>query len=95
MSLILRPGQEPPPLIPFCQRCDMPVERYQMDLVRGGGDHIGIHAHCCGQTSSTRITVVAYLELIRTPGAKLYVIVKKGSQAGIRTRKPTDRRVSH
>lgn len=94
-GLILIPGAAPPPLIPFCQRCDMPVERYCMDLVGKDASHIGIHAHCCGQTSSTRISLQAYLELIHTPRAKLFVIVKKGSQAGIRTRKPTLRSVSH
>jgi hypothetical protein len=95
VSLILIPGQAPPPLIPYCQRCDMPVERYCMDLVGKEGSHIGIHAQCCGQTSSTRIALAAYLELMNTPGAKLVVIVRKGSWAGIRTRKPTLRSVSH
>lgn len=95
MSLILIPGAPPPPLVPYCQLCDMPVERYQMDLIRGSGDHIGIHAQCCGVTSSMRIGIVAYRELIATPKAKLFVIVRKGSLAGIRTRKPTLRSISH
>lgn len=95
MSLILIPGAPPPPLTPYCQRCDMPVERFCMDLVGKDASHIGIHASCCGQSSSTRISLTAYRELVATPGAKLFVIVRKGSQAGIRTRKPTLRSVSH
>jgi hypothetical protein len=95
VSIILQPGAPPPMLTPYCQRCDMPVERFCMDLVGSSASHIGIHAHCCGQTSSTRIALSAYLELMGTPGAKLYVIVRKGSQAGIRSRKPTLRSISH
>lgn len=95
MSLILIPGQSPPLLTPYCQRCDMPVERYRMDVVGSDGSKIGIHASCCGYHSSTRIGVSAYLEIMNSPGAKLYVIVRKGSQAGIRNRKTALRSISH
>jgi hypothetical protein len=95
VSLILIPGQSPPLLTPYCQRCDMPVERYRMDVVGADASHIGIHATCCGYSSSTRIGLSVYLEIMNTPGAKLYVIVKKGNQAGIRSRKPTLRSISH
>lgn len=84
MSLILISGAPPPPLVPYCQRCDMPVERYRMDLIQST-DHIGIHAACCGQESSTRITLAVYLEMVAT-GKKLYCIVRKGSRAGLRGR---------
>lgn len=91
MSLIIRPGAPPPPITPYCQRCDQPVERYQLDLVKGGlEDVVGIHAQCCGCTSSTRIKMSVVLQLMRDQGAKLYVIVKKGSTAQVRERKRSD-----
>lgn len=88
MSLILQPGSAPPMLTPYCARCDQPVERYCMDIVKAGlEDMIGIHAQCCGYTSSTRVKLTAYLRLLKEPGAKLYVIVRKGGTPGIRERK--------
>ena len=92
-DLILKPGDIPPTITPYCQRCDMPVERYCMDLA-DGTQRIGIHASCCGQTSSTRIDFSVYRRLM-AEGGKLYVIVRKGSQAGIRSRKLSLRSISH
>jgi hypothetical protein len=91
--LILMPGQDPPEMWVYCQRCDMPVESLRFDVL-DGTDRIGIHAGCCGQESSTRITLPTYLEMLAT-GRKLYVIVKKGSQAGLRGRSRHLRSVSH
>lgn len=85
MGLLLKPGSDPPIVTPYCQRCDMPVEEYCMDVVREGfEDRIGIHAKCCGYESSTRIALSVYLRLMREPYSKLYVIVRKGGQAGVR-----------
>ena len=91
MSSILLPGTAPDDLVPWCARCDMPVERYQLDLVNESGD-IGVHASCCGQTSATRVPLSMYLQMKAT-GARLYVIVRKGSQAGLRMRARQNLRV--
>lgn len=85
MSLILKPGDDPPTITPYCAICQLPVERYTLDVVTSPY-HIGVHAHCCDRTSSTRIATSVYLEMMAT-GQKLYVIVKKGSTAGLRGRK--------
>lgn len=85
MSLILKPGEYPPEMWCYCERCDQPVERMQFDLT-DGGDHIGIHSQCCGYTSSTRISSAVYLRMMAT-GEKLYTIVKKGSTAGLKAMK--------
>lgn len=92
MSLILRPGDDPPMLTPYCQICTMPVERFRLDVITSP-HHIGIHANCCSRESSTRITTQVFLEMMAT-GQKLYVIVKKGSSAGLRGRAPTLRSIS-
>jgi hypothetical protein len=92
-GLILLPGQDPPEMWVYCARCDMPVEELRFDVL-DGTDRIGIHASCCGQQSSTRINLSTYLQMKAT-GAKLYVIVRKGSQAGLRGRKRTLRSISH
>jgi len=84
MSLILKPGDDPPSLVPYCQRCSMPVESFRFDVVTSP-HHIGIHSACCGYESSTRITTQVYLEMMST-GQKLYTIVKKGNVAGLRAR---------
>ena len=94
MSLILKPGDAPPDIIPFCQRCDQPAERFNMDLIGGNADTIGINASCCGYTSSTRIGLSTYLQM-RATGAKLYVLVRKGSSAGLRNQKTKLRSISH
>lgn len=93
MSLILKPGDTPPDIVPYCQRCDMPCEHISIEMVNGA-QQVGINSSCCGQTSSTRIGLSVYLEM-RATGAKLYTIVKKGSQAGLRGRKPHLRSLAH
>jgi hypothetical protein len=90
--VILVPGGPIPTIIPFCQRCDMPVERLRFDVITSPY-HLGIHAACCGYESSTRITNEEVMRLLRTR-EKLYVIVRRGSDQGIRGRRPTLRSVS-
>lgn len=84
-DLILRPGDHPPEITPYCQRCDMPVERMWIQALESQ-HYVVVHAQCCGQQSSTRVGVQTYLQM-RATGAKLYVIVRKGSQAGLRNQK--------
>lgn len=80
-------------ITPYCQRCDMPVERFRLDVLKDS-EHIGIHSACCGQESSTRITKAVYLEMLAT-GKKLYTIVRKGSEAGLRGRARHLRSINH
>lgn len=86
MSVILRPGDAPPDITPYCGICDQPCERMQMDML-AGTDVIGLHSHCCDHTSSFRVPLWMYLEMQQPPYPKLYTIVRKGSQAGLRGRK--------
>jgi len=86
------PGGPIPAIIPFCQRCDMPVERLRFDVVTSSYS-LGIHAACCGYESSTRISAEEVMRLLRTK-EKLYVIVRRGSDQGIRGRRATLRSIS-
>jgi hypothetical protein len=80
---VLRTGKAPPPILAYCQLCDMPAERQCMDIVTSGADWIGVHAQCCGQTSSSRIPWKAFLRLKAT-GEKWYAITRKGVGPGVR-----------
>lgn len=80
---VLRTGQAPPPILAFCQLCDMPAERQRMDIVTTGADWIGVHATCCGQESSSRIGWKAFLRL-KFSNAKWYAITRKGIVPGVR-----------
>lgn len=82
MTLILQPGTDPPALTPYCAICQLPVERFTLDVVTSP-HHIGLHCQCCDRVSSTRIATSVYLEMLAT-GKKLYCIVPKGSVAGLR-----------
>lgn len=81
--MILRPGTEPPMITPYCSRCDMPVERFCMDVVTSPF-HVGIHASCCGATSSVRISLEELFRVKRT-NEKLYVITSKTRGQGVRS----------
>ena len=86
MSLILTPGQAPPDITPYCQRCDMPVEFKRFNVVAAHGEEaIVVHARCCGYESSSRIPLSAYLRMRKT-GEKWYAIVNKGRAIGLRDR---------
>lgn len=82
---VLIPGEAPPDIIPWCARCDMPCESYCQDIVTTGADWIGVHASCCGYTSSSRIPWKSYLELKAT-NRKWYAIVVTGRTPGLRGR---------
>lgn len=74
---ILRPGCEPPLIVPYCQLCDMPVESFCMDVVTSPY-RAGIHASCCGKTSSAYLPIEEIFRLRRT-NEKFFVITRKGS----------------
>jgi len=80
---VLRPGKAPPSVLAFCQRCDMPCERQCMDIVTTGSDWIGVHAQCCGVTSSSRIPFKEFLRM-RATNEKWYAITRKGLTPGVR-----------
>jgi hypothetical protein len=56
MSEIVRPGEPPPWLIPFCASCDMPVEKFTVYPVKAEGV-VDIEAQCHGKTKGCRITL--------------------------------------
>jgi len=80
---ILRPGADPPIITPYCMVCDMPVERMQFDVVTSPY-YIGIHAQCCGKTSSLRLPIEEMFRMKRSK-EKLYIIVAKHRMQGLRS----------
>lgn len=83
-NAILRPGADPPMFTPYCLRCDMPVERFCMDVV-ASPYYVGFHASCCGYTQSCRVSVDEAFQAKRE-GKKIYVIVPPGRAQGVRKR---------
>jgi hypothetical protein len=81
---VLRPGKAPPPVLVYCARCDMPAERQCMDIVTTGSDWIGVHAQCCGATSSSRIAWKDFLR-IKFTDEKWYAIPPRGAAPGVRS----------
>jgi hypothetical protein len=81
--MILRVGAEPPMITPYCHRCDMPVERFCMDIV-SSPHHVGIHASCCGTTASLRLTVEQFFRARQT-NEKVYVITSKTRGQGVQS----------
>lgn len=79
--LILVPGQDPPLITPYCRSCDVPVERFCMDVVTSPY-YVGIHGECHGVTMSARLPVEEVFRLKRT-NAKFYLIVGKGRAQGV------------
>ena len=61
----------------------MPVERFCMDVI-SSPYYVGIHASCCGSTSSMRISVEEVFRLKRT-NEKLYIIASKTRGQGIQS----------
>ncbi len=80
---VLVPGMAPPPVMAFCQLCDLPALNQCMDIVKSGADWIGVHVQCCGQTRSSKIQWKEFLRM-RATGEKWYAITKKGLTAGLR-----------
>lgn len=82
MALI--PGATPPMITPFCGICDMPVEKFCMDVVKSPY-YIGLHCQCCGRTQSSRVSIDDAFEAKRT-NAKVYGISSATVPTGIRRR---------
>jgi hypothetical protein len=71
-------------ITPYCGICDMPVEGFQMDVVKSPY-YVGFHAYCCGRTQSCRVPVEDVFRAKRN-NQKLYVIVPTGRYQGLRGR---------
>jgi hypothetical protein len=77
-------GQWQPDLIPFCQICELPVEVINMHPFREHHqDFLIIEAHCCGQTSGSRVSLRA-IWAMKARGEKWFAIVKRGLAPGAR-----------
>lgn len=81
-ELELIPGADPPIVVGYCQLCEMPVERFVMDVLTSWY-YVGIHAKCCGKTQSIRITKEELFR-IKAGNEKLFMITRKGSSQQIR-----------
>ncbi len=55
-DLVIRPGEQPPFVIPWCARCKDTVELYSFDHVTSPF-RLGIQAQCHGETAGTWVTV--------------------------------------
>ncbi len=84
----LIPGNEPPMITPYCGWCQLPAERICFDVI-SSPYRVGIHAACCGKTSSMHLPVEKLMEM-RATGAKLFVLTPKNSQQGLRALPPSD-----
>lgn len=80
MSLVV--GANPPIVTPFCSICRLPVERFQLDVVKSPY-YMGVHAQCCQRTSSMRVSIDEVRRL-RATNDKLWVVMAKGRVQGIR-----------
>lgn len=67
----VEPGAHPPLLIPYCRRCDQPVEEMKFDVITSPY-YVGIQVSCCGYTSGTRVSVDEVFRLRRSK-EKLYM----------------------
>lgn len=76
MSGILKPGAEPPILVPYCSFCELPVEYFNFDVV-SSPYYVGIHGHCCDHSNSIRLPVEELFRLKRSK-EKLFLIVARG-----------------
>ena len=82
MSSILRPGGDPPLLVPYCMVCDMPVEKFTFDVISSPWV-LGISGHCCDRTQGARVPIEDVYRMKRT-GEKFYLVVKSGRTQGLR-----------
>ena len=74
--MILTPGRQPPYIVPYCQRCDMPVERFNFFPV-DSPHFIEIEGQCCGATQGARVSVEEIMR-IRRAGEKLFLVTSSG-----------------
>lgn len=79
VSRILRPGTEPPMIVPYCGICDQPVEGMQFDIPTDGAGtwRVGVHGRCCGQTRSAWLSTEDIWRIRRT-NEKFVLIPAKG-----------------
>lgn len=83
-------GQWPPDLLPYCQLCDMIVERLGVTPFKyHHQDFLVLEAKCCGQTRGARIPLREVFRL-RDTGQKWYIITRKGLNQGARGRLRTN-----
>lgn len=68
-------------IVGYCARCDMPVERFCMDVLTSPY-YVGIHAQCCGASSSMRISLEEIFRIKRN-NEKLYIITSKTRGQGV------------
>lgn len=71
-----------PPVLPFCEYCDQPVERIQVGYQPFS---ITCEMQCCGRTAGVRLTYDKVMEL--GGSQKWYGIVRAGGWQQTKTRK--------
>jgi len=92
---IIVPGQWAPDLIPFCQLCDLPVEKLWITpFQEAHQDYMILNAACCEQQSASRVSLLA-IWAMKARGEKWFAIVKRGLKQGPRELKKTDFRGMH
>jgi hypothetical protein len=69
-------------ITPYCSICQLPAERFTMDVVKSPY-YVGLHVQCCDRTSSMRLPVEEVFRLRHTK-EKLFVVMQKGRHQGIR-----------
>lgn len=82
---LIVPRMEPPWVFPYCGICDLPVERFQME-VPVTDFRVGITGECCGKQQSRWITQ-AEVHRLRMTNEKLYLVVPTGRTQEIRGQK--------
>lgn len=85
-SLIMRPGTEPPMIVPYCGVCDQPVEHMQFDIPTDGAGtwRVGVHAKCCDRTHSAWLSTEDVMRIKRT-NEKFVIIPAKAHAQTIKS----------
>src|SRR3990167_9825066 len=82
MSDVLIPGADhAPTVIPWCRRCDQPVERYAILDIRSPY-YMELEGQCCGVYQGIRISVDEMMRVLRT-NEKVFMITRKGMYQGV------------
>jgi len=76
-DVILKPGGDPPFVVPFCASCNMPVERFTIDPV-SSVFRMSIQAECHGKTEGAHVSVDELFERKRT-GRKIVMFRRPGA----------------